>query len=394
MTTPGQVDDLQAGDTASGPLSGLLVADFSRIVAGPMAAQVLGDLGADIVKVEHPDGDDPRRWGPPWTKDGTSTYFLAVNRNKRSVRLDLKDPSDLALARELAHRADVLIENMKPGGMDGLGLGYDVLASDNPRLVYVSLTGYGPGSPRPGYDFLLQAESGLMSTTGTADGEPLKVGVPAVDIFAAHYAAIGVCSALFERERSGRGQRVELSLMGAAQASLVNQASAWLNGGVTPRPMGNSHPSITPYEPFAAADGTIIIATGSEPQWQALCAAVDRPDLVDDPRFRTNADRVTHRAELLDLLGERIAEHPKGHWLERLARAGVPCGSVNDVPAGLELAAAEGTNPVVELGGYRGIASPLGFSRTPVSYRLPPPGLGDQDDGLRAWLSAPTGPVS
>ncbi len=374
----------------TGPLSGLLVADFSRIVAGPLAAQILGDLGAEVIKVEHPDGDDPRRWGPPWTEDGVSTYFLAANRNKRSIRLDLKDPADLALAHTLAERADVLLENMKPGGMDGLGFGYGDVVAANPGLIYVSLSGYGSRSVRPGYDFLLQAESGLMSTTGTADGQRLKVGVPAVDIFAAHYATIGACAALFERETSGVGQHVELSLMGAAQASLLNQASAWLNGGVVPHPMGNSHPSITPYEPFEATDGTFVVATASEPQWRSLCEILGLEDLIADSRYRTNADRVEHRAELLRILGERFATRPRSAWIADLADAGIPCGAVNDIPGGLALAVTEGVEPTIELGGRKGIASPLGFSRTPVSYRLPPPGLGEHDGELRAWLSEPT----
>lgn len=379
-----------AAVAAPGPYAGLLVADFSRIVAGPLACQILGDLGADVVKVEHPDGDDPRRWGPPWTDDGTSTYYLAANRNKRSIRLDLKDPEDNALARELATRADVLVENMKPGGMDRLALGYDGLASANPGLIYVSLSGYGKHSARPGYDFLLQAESGLMSTTGTADGAPVKVGVPAVDIFAAHHVAIGVGAALFDRERTGLGQHVELSLMGAAQAGLLNQASAWLNADVVPVPLGNSHPSITPYEPFEAADGTIIVATANEPQWRALCALLDLDALVADPRFVTNGDRVEHRSALLGVLGARFATRSAAHWLATLRAAGIPCGKVNTIPEALALAAEEGAEPTVEISGRKGIANPLGFSRTPVSYRLPPPGLGEHDADLRAWLRLPS----
>jgi len=269
-------------------LEGLLVADFSRVLAGPLATMVLADLGADVIKVERPEGDDTRAWGPPWANDGSSTYFQSVNRNKRSVVLDLRDAADLALARELVTRADVMVENFRPGALARLGLEEESLRAANPRLVWCSLTGFGSGergAAMPGYDLLIQAVGGLMSVTGQPDSPPTKVGVALVDVIAGLFATVGILSALAERNRSGLGQRVDVSLMGALLAGLVNQASGYLGAGHVPGRMGNRHPSIAPYESFAAADGEIVVAVGNDRQFAALCRELGAAPLASDERF-------------------------------------------------------------------------------------------------------------
>jgi crotonobetainyl-CoA:carnitine CoA-transferase CaiB-like acyl-CoA transferase len=295
----------------------------------------LGDLGADVIKVERPGtGDDTRTWAPPRAADGESTYFLSVNRNKRGLALDLGTPDGRDAARSLAGRADVLVENFAPGTMDRFGLGYDELAAVNPRLIYASVTGFGAGNPdRPGYDFLIQAVGGLMSITGEPDGEPTKVGVALVDVLAGQNLAAGVLAALYERERSGRGQRVEVNLLGSLLAGLVNQASAYLNAGVVPGRLGNEHPSIAPYQTIPAADRPIAVAVGNDRQWQRMAEVLDGlaslPPLAADPRFLSNPDRVRHRRELADELAVRTRLRPAEFWVERLGAAGVPCGLVN-----------------------------------------------------------------
>ncbi|WP_432981041.1 CaiB/BaiF CoA transferase family protein [Dactylosporangium sp. CA-233914] len=353
----------------AGALSGLLVADFSRVLAGPLATMTLGDLGADVVKVERPGtGDETRSWGPPWSLDGTSTYYLSVNRNKRGVALDLASPA----ARSLALGADVLVENFAPGTMERFGLGYEDLRAANPRLVYASITGFGRSSPSPGYDFLVQALGGLMSITGSPDGPPTKAGVALVDVLAGQQLTTGILAALYARERSGRGQRVEVSLLGSLLAALVNQASAVLNSDVVPGRMGNRHPSIAPYETYPAADGDVVLAVGNDAQFARLLAALGLPS---DPRFTTNRDRVQHREALGELLSTAFGTAPAAHWVDLLTTAGVPCGSVNTVAEAIALAERLGLTPVVELAGRRSVASPITLSETPISYRLPPPAL-------------------
>ena len=273
------------------PLDGILVADFSRILAGPLAAQTLGDLGADVVKVEAPAGDDTRSWGPPFAPDGTATYAMAANRNKRSVVLDLRDDGDRRLARELARRADVVIANLKPGAMERFGLGYEDLAAEHPRLVYCAINGFGSGAGAelPGYDPLVQAVGGLMSVTGPEGGDPAKVGVALVDVIAGLNAAVGIMAALRERDRSGHGQMVEITLLGTVLAALANQATGYLNAGVVPRALGTRHPSIEPFATYACADGPLMICAGNDRQFAALADAIGAPGLADDPRFATNA---------------------------------------------------------------------------------------------------------
>jgi crotonobetainyl-CoA:carnitine CoA-transferase CaiB-like acyl-CoA transferase len=364
-----------------GPLAGIRVADFSRVLAGPYATMTLGDLGADVVKIERPGaGDETRAWSPPATADGGSTYFLAVNRNKRSVSLDLSSKEGRAAARDLALAADVVVENFPPGTMERFGLGYDDLVTANPRLVYASVTGFGRGAGArlPGYDFLIQAVGGLMSVTGEPAGPPLKVGVALVDVLAGQNLVAGVLAALYDRERSGRGQRVDVDLLSSLLSGLVNQASAHLNAGVTPGPMGNAHPSIAPYQTLRTADRPIAVAVGNDAQFARLAGVVDPTGgLAADPRFGSNPLRVRHAAELTSALEDRLRLAGATVWLAQLSGAGVPCGLVNTIPEGFALAESLGLEPVVDLpGGVRGVACPIRLSRTPPTYRLPPPPLG------------------
>jgi len=380
------------GDHATaGALDGLKVLDFSRVLAGPFATMMLGDLGAEVIKVERPDGgDETRSWGPPFDERGQATYFLSVNRNKRSVVLDLKDEADLERARELAGAADVLVENFRPGLMAGLGLAYEDLESGNPGLVYCSITGFGPGEGArlPGYDLLVQALGGLMSVTGEPDRDPQKVGVALVDILTGLFATSGILAALRHRDRSGQGQKVEVSLLASLLGALVNQASAYTAGGVVPHRMGNAHPSISPYELYDARDGQLVIAVGNDRQFRALCEAIGRPELAVDARFATNPDRVANRVQLRNELDLALSEQPADHWSEVLTAARVPAGPVNDVGAAFRLADELGLDPVVEIGDGNGAPTPLTrnpitLSRTPASYRSAPPALGEP--GTPAW---------
>ncbi len=379
---------------AQGPLAGLLVADFSRILAGPYATMLLADMGAEVVKVEGPGGDDTRTWQPP-VREGVSTYFLGVNRNKRSVALDLKDPGDLALARELARRADVFIENFKPGGLQRFGLDYDAVAAANPAVVYASISGFGSGpkgAGLPGYDLIVQATSGLMSVTGDADGEPYRAGVAVFDVISGLHATIGVLAALNHRHATGQGQHVEISLLASAMSGLVNQTSAYVAGGVVPFRMGNSHPSLFPYEPLPCADGELIITAGNDLQFRKLAQVLGVPELADDPRFARNEDRTANREELRPLLVERLATRPKMEWFRELTGNGVPCGPINTIDQGVAFAEEVGLDPVVIVGegddAIPSVRHPIRFSATPASYRLPPPRLDQQGDEIRQWLSA------
>jgi crotonobetainyl-CoA:carnitine CoA-transferase CaiB-like acyl-CoA transferase len=375
----------------SGPLEGLLVADLSRVLAGPFATMLLGDLGADVVKVEHPEGgDETRSWGPPWHGDH-STYYLAVNRNKRSVALDLKRDAGRRAARALAGRADVLVENFKAGALERLGLGYEEVARDNPGLVWCSISGFGrgPGADLPGYDFLVQAMSGLMSITGPAGGEPTKVGVALVDVLTGLYATSGILAALHERARTGRGQRVEVDLLGSALASLVNQASSYLCTGRPPRAMGNRHPSITPYETLATADRPLVVAVGNDAQFARLCRVLGLPEAATDRRFAGNADRVANREALVALLEEALAARGADDWVAELSAVGVPCGLVNDVGEAFALAERLGLDPVADAGGIPQVANPIRLSSSPVSYRQAPPALGEHTAEILAWLGTP-----
>ncbi|MFL6175096.1 MAG: CaiB/BaiF CoA transferase family protein [Ornithinibacter sp.] len=383
---------------STGPLSGLLVADFSRILAGPYATMLLADLGAEVVKVESPGGDDTRTWSPP-LRDGVSTYYLGVNRNKRSVALDLKDDADLAAARELAQRADVLVENFKPGGLARFGLDYRSVAAGNPRIVYASISGFGSGPggrDLPGYDLMVQAISGLMSLTGSPDGPPYRAGISVFDVMAGLHATIGVLAALNARHETGRGQHVEVNLLSSALSGLVNQSSAFVAGGVVPNRMGNSHPSLFPYEPLPCSDGDLIITAGNDGQFRRLVEVLDLPELADDPRFRGNQDRTANRDTLRPLLVERLATRSTMEWFEVITAAGVPCGPINTVDGGVAFAESVGLDPVVSVGeGEAAVPSvrhPIRLSETPADYRLPPPGLDEHGDEIRRWLAEPTTP--
>jgi crotonobetainyl-CoA:carnitine CoA-transferase CaiB-like acyl-CoA transferase len=374
------------------PLEGILVADFSRVLAGPLAAMVLGDLGADVVKVERPEGDDTRSWGPPWTPAGASTYFESVNRNKRSIALDLRTPGDARLARTLAERADVLIENFRPGAIARLGLAEETLRSANPGLVWCAVTGFGPDSELPGYDLLIQAVGGLMSVTGEPDRPPMKVGVALVDVIAGLFATVGILAALRERDRSGLGQRVDVSLFSALLAGLVNQASGFLGAAVVPGRIGNRHPSIAPYESFAAADGEVVVAVGNDRQFADLCRELGCPGLAAEARFATNPARVENRGQLVEALAPRFADRTRADLAEVLSAAGVPCGPVNDVAGAFALAQRLGLGSIVAMAeGARQVASPIALGATPVRYRRTPPALDADGDDLRAWLARASG---
>jgi crotonobetainyl-CoA:carnitine CoA-transferase CaiB-like acyl-CoA transferase len=380
--------------TVRGPLTGLLVADFSRILAGPYASMLLADMGAEVVKVESPAGDDTRTWLPP-VRDGVSTYYLAINRNKRSVALDFKDAEDLALARELAARADVVLENFKPGGLARYGLDYESVAADNPAVVYASISGFGTGggAALPGYDLIVQAISGLMSLTGDPDGEPYRAGISIFDVMSGMQATIGVLAALRHREATGAGQHVEVNLLATALSGMVNQTSAYVAGGVVPFRMGNSHPSLFPYEPLPTADGELIVTAGNDGQFLRLCEVLGVPELAEDPRFRRNEDRTANREELRPLLVERLLTKGRMAWFEELLAAGVACGPINTVDEGVAFAEKLGLDPVVLSGAgdaaMPSIRNPVTFSATPMRYDLPPPAHDEHGAELRAWLAAP-----
>jgi len=371
------------------PLEGLLVADFSRVLAGPLATTTLADLGARVVKVERPvHGDDTRHWGPPWS-EVSSAYFECANRSKESVALDLDDADDLALARTLAARADVLVENFRSGVMARRGLDHAALCEANPGLVYCSISGFGSGAGAdlPGYDFLVQAVGGLMSITGDADGPPTKVGVALVDVLTGKDAVIGILAALAERHRSGRGQRIEVDLLSSLLGSLANQASAYAATGVAPSRMGNRHPSIAPYETLRCRDGLVALCCGNDGQFRRLCEVLDLPGAAEDPRFVTNGDRVAHRDDLVALLEDALARDTVAAWVPRLTRAGVPAGRVGDLADAFALAENLGLEPLVPVaGGLPQVRHPVRYGRTPVTTYAAPPRLGQHGDEVRRWL--------
>jgi crotonobetainyl-CoA:carnitine CoA-transferase CaiB-like acyl-CoA transferase len=383
---------VMGGEPSAGPLEGLLVADFSRILAGPYATMLLADLGAEVVKVEAPGGDDTRTWVPP-VRDGVSTYYLGVGRNKRSVALDFKDADDLALAQELAARADVVVENFRPGGLSRFGLDYDTIAAANPGVIYASISGFGSGeqgAKLPGYDLIVQAISGLMSLTGDPTGPPYRAGISVFDVMAGLHATIGVLAALHSRNDTGRGQHVEVNLLSSALSGMVNQSSAYVAGGTVPFRMGNSHPSLFPYEPLPCADRDLIVTAGNDAQFRKLAEVLGAPELADDPRFARNEGRTANRGELRPLLVERLKQRTAMEWFEEIIAVGVPCGPINTVDDGFAFAESIGLNPVVEVGdGEAAVPSarnPITFSETPAGYRLPPPALDEHGEEIRAWL--------
>jgi crotonobetainyl-CoA:carnitine CoA-transferase CaiB-like acyl-CoA transferase len=384
--------------TAPGPLTGIRVIDCSTVLAGPYCTMTLGDLGADVIKVEPPDGDATRGWGPPWVgdeNDGTRTaaYFLAVNRNKRSIRLDLRRPEGLSLLGRLIAGADVLVENFRAGGFERLGFADEALESLNPRLVHLAIGGYGSASPdpaRPGYDFVIQAESGLMSITGASDdegGQPTKVGVAISDVAAGLQGAVAVLAALVARGpvHHGPGQRIDVSLLGSTLAMLVNQAQNAFVGVDPPGRLGNAHPNIVPYQTFDTADGAIAVAVGSERQWPRFCRALGLPALADEPRFASNGERVANRDELISTLAARFAERTSSEWLAALDAAEVPAGPINDIAAAFASPWATGRTVELDhprLGRTRQVRPPFDLAGTPASVRIAPPLPGEQTDEI------------
>ncbi|MFJ4210894.1 CaiB/BaiF CoA transferase family protein [Paenarthrobacter sp. NPDC089675] len=376
------------------PLEGIVVADFSRVLAGPLATMTLADLGARVIKVERPGtGDDTRHWSPPSSETG-ATYFESVNRNKESITLDLGEPADMQVARELALRADVLVENFKPGGLDKLGLGYDSLSQENPGLVYASISGFGAAGGRelPGYDFIVQAVGGLMSITGEPTGGPMKVGVALVDVLTAKDATIGILAALVERATTGRGRRIEVNLLSSLQGALANQGQAYLGAGVMPTRMGNDHPSIVPYQLLNTKDDPLAVAVGNDTQFSKLCTEIGAPDIASDLRFHTNSARVKNREELVPLLEAGLATDGAAQWQERLSAVGVPAARVADVGEGIAYAQSLGLHPTIPVHDSNGTVTGRQI-RHPISWTPPmpprtqaPPPLGQHTDEVLTWL--------
>jgi crotonobetainyl-CoA:carnitine CoA-transferase CaiB-like acyl-CoA transferase len=383
----------------AGPLSHIRVLDLSRVLAGPWASQNLADLGAEVIKIERPGiGDDSRAFGPPWIKDGQgrdtedSAYFSSANRGKKSLTLNISAPEGQAIARELAAKCDVLLENYKYGDLGRYGLGYEDLRKLNPRLVYCSVTGFGQTGPyreRPGYDFMIQGMGGMMSVTGEPDdvpgGGPQRAGVPIADIITGMYASIAICAALAHRERSGKGQHLDLALLDSQIALLAYQNTNYFATGKPPKRIGNLHPNIVPYQPFHTSDGEVILACGNDNLYRKFCEAAGCAELATAPRFVTNGKRVENRAELTRLLGEVFKQRTKREWLEVLEAAGVPNGPINDIAQVYEEPQVKARGVRIELehavaGGLALVASPMRFSETPIEYRLAPPVLGEHTD--------------
>lgn len=383
----------------AGALAGLRVLDLSRILAGPWCTQILGDLGADVIKVEKPGvGDDTRSWGPPFLPDAlggtssTATYFACCNRNKRSVTIDLAKPEGQALVRELALNSDIVVENFKTGGLAAYGLDAESLRALNPRLVYCSITGFGHSGPyaeRAGYDLLVQASSGLMSITGRPDDEagggPLRVGVAVTDLFTGIYASTAILAAINARHLTGVGQHIDMALLDVGMMVLANQATAHLNAGVVPGRQGNSHPSIVPYQDFPTADGAMLLAIGNDGQFQRFCEAAGSPAWWKEPRFATNVERVRHRQELVPLMNEVTRRRTTDEWVALLESRAVPCGPINDIGRAfkdpqVQARQTEVALPQKEFGQIRTVASPIKLESTPPAYRLAPPSLGDHTE--------------
>jgi len=360
------------------PLAGVKIADFSRVLAGPYATMLLADLGAAVVKVERPGvGDETRTWGPPFDKNGNATYFLSVNRNKEGLQLDLADSADQARAVELINSSDVVVENFGPGGMEKYNLGYSKLISNNPKLIYCSITGFGTSEKAAnltGYDLLLQGMSGLMSITGQSPSEPTKVGVALVDVITGLHAVVGILAALRARDEQGVGQKVELNLLSSTLSALVNQASAYLSAGVIPKAMGNAHPSIAPYQLYDAKDKKFIVAVGSDQQFIKFASVVD-PNLLADKRFATNKLRVENLDQLNAHLQPIFVKQTADYWILKLSKVSIPAGLVNNIKEAFDLAQSLGLSAIVEVDGVKSVANPITFSKTPVEYRLQPPNL-------------------
>jgi CoA-transferase family III. len=376
----------------SGPLNGIHILDLSRVLAGPFCTMILGDLGANVIKVEAPGGsDDTRKWGPPF-RNGVSAYYLCANRNKKSLELDLKTEAGIRAVRHLAQKIDVVIHNFKSDTMERFGIGYSELSSINPRIIYCSITGFGETGPYrhlPGYDFIIQGMSGLMSITGDPNSGPQKVGVAITDVLTGLYAAIGIEAALVEREKSGKGQKIDISLYDSAVSSLINIASNYLMSGIVPERLGNRHANIVPYQTFPTQDGELVIAVGNDGQFQELCTILGMPELAEDSRFRRNADRVENRETLTQILQSRFRLQPTKYWRKRCEERGIPCGPIQTLEEVFRDPQLKERGMFVEMdhpkaGRIRMVGNPIKFSRTPVSYRLHPPEPGEHNRELAA----------
>ena len=368
-----------------GPLDGIVVADFTRVLAGPYATMLLGDMGATVIKVERPEvGDDTRHWGPPYDPAGRSTYFEAVNRNKTSVAIDMTNAAGLAEARELIKRADIVIHNFPPSNSDRFGLDYESVKKLKPDVIYCSITGFGSGAgaAMPGYDLLVQAMGGLMSVTGPAPGEPTKVGVALVDVITGMHATIGLLAALNHRNATGEGQQIEVNLLSSLLSALVNQASSFVSGEVVPGILGNAHPSISPYEVYQTLDRPIVVAVGNDGQFGKLCQELGIAEISTDPKFATNPNRVANRVELSEILVKQFLQHGADHWWKLLSNAGVPCGPINSISEAFALAESLGLDPIVTINqegeARKQVANPITFSATPVRYAVAPPSLDEE----------------
>ena len=379
-----------------GALTGLRVLDLSRVLSGPFATMTLADLGADVIKVEQPQtGDDTRAWGPPSQGD-QSAYFLSVNRNKRSVALDLKSPEGLEAARALADQADIIVENFRPGTVARLGLGYDEVSRTNPRVVYASISGYGqtgPDSQRAGYDAIAQGRSGLMSVTGEPQGDPVRVGISPADLTAGMWALVGILAALYRREQTGVGQWVDISLLDGQVSWLTYVASGYFASGAVPRRYGSAHPTIAPYQGFSTADGDLMLAVGNEKLWEHFVRTAGLDELQDDPRFARNSDRVHNREELVALVGERIARRTTAEWIALFDEAGVPAGPISTIDEVMIDPQVIARNMVVEVehptaGTVKMLACPIRMSDSATTLRLPPPLLGEHTAEVLAEISA------
>lgn len=376
------------------PLAGIRVLDLSRIIAGPYCSMVLGDMGADVIKVEQPGvGDDSRTWGPPFV-EGESAYFFCLNRNKRSVTLDFKASRGKEVLKALAVKSDILLENFRPGTLDRLGLGYDVLGEVNRRLIYCAVSGFGntgPGRDRAGYDVIVQAVGGLMSFTGEEGGGPVKVGVALTDITTALHAHGAILAALWERERTGRGRRIDLSLLETQVATLINIGSSFLNGAELPRRWGTAHVNIVPYQAFRTKDGMMIIGAGNDRLWEKLCEVLGMAEVGRDPRFATNEKRVAHRAEIVRMIEDRLAARTTREWDEAIGKAGIPCGPINDLEQVFADAQVRHLGMVETVhhpkaGPIRIVRSPVSLDGSPLPMRLPPPTLGQHTDEVLRQL--------
>ncbi len=372
-----------------GLLEGIRVLDLSRVLAGPYCSMILGDLGADIIKVERPGiGDETRHWGPPFAAPGESAYFLCVNRNKRSITIDLKKPAGIDIIKDLVRRSDVVLENFTPGTMDGLGIGYEALCAINPRIIYCSITGFGPDGPfsnRAGYDLAVSALGGLMGITGEPDGPPVKVGVAITDVTTGISAQGAICAALYAREKTGKGQRIDLSLLETQVSALVNIASSYLVSGAIPKRWGTAHETIVPYQGFETKDKYVIVAVGNDQLWVRFCKIIGRSDLAEDPRFKTNPLRVKNRKECIEILAPILRTRPRDEWVQLLNDDAIPCAPINTMDEVFQNPQVLHRNMLVEVdhpkaGKIKLVGIPVKYSEAQAAIRRHPPVLGEHTD--------------